>query len=86
MGHEMRNMKFEESLYILDTEKSQKNAGQNRNRNTANKSYQIVAKFKYLVTPKNSMHEEITMTLNLETSFYSSVQNLVSFRSCLQID
>jgi len=31
------------------------------------------------------MHEEIIMTLNSENSFYSSVQNLVSFRSCLAI-
>lgn len=47
----MRNMKFEDSLYIFDTEKrNKKNAGQNQNRNMADKSCQIVAKFKYLVT------------------------------------
>jgi hypothetical protein len=51
MGHKMRNMKSEESLYILgDEKKSQKNEGQNPSRNIAKKSCQIVAKFRYLVT------------------------------------
>ena len=45
-----------------------------------------MAKFKYVVTtPKYSMHEEITMTLNSENSLYISVQNLASFRSCLPV-
>jgi len=57
MGHKVRNMTFEESLYILDTEKkNQKNAGQNPNRNIANKSCQILAKFKYLIVCVLSLH------------------------------
>ena len=45
-----------------------------------------MAKIKYLVTtPKRIMHEEITMALNSENSFYNSIQNLVSFLSCLPI-
>jgi hypothetical protein len=58
-------------------------AGQRQSIKIANRSFESVAKIKYLrvaVTDKNSMHKEIKGRLNLENGCYHLVQSLLSSR------
>jgi hypothetical protein len=71
----------EETKYTLMS-RSQK-VGQKRSIKIANRSFEDVAKFKYLgttLTEQNHMHEEIKSRLNLGNACYNSVQSLLSSR------
>jgi hypothetical protein len=62
---------------------SRKKAGQKHSINIANRSFEGVAKFKYMgttVTYQNCMHEEIKSRLNSGNACYHSVQSLLSSR------
>jgi hypothetical protein len=55
------------------------NAGQSRNIQIGNKSFETVEQFKYLgktLAYKNSIHEEIKSRFKSENACYHSVQNL----------
>jgi hypothetical protein len=59
------------------------NAGQNRDKEIAHRSFENVSQFKYLgtrVTNQNSIHEEIKRGLNSGNACYHSVQYLMSSR------
>jgi hypothetical protein len=72
-------MNQEKTNYMLIS-RSQK-IGQKHSINIANRSYEDMAKFRYLGTTlmdQNCMHEEIKSRLNLGSVCYHSVQNLLS--------
>jgi hypothetical protein len=57
--------------------------GKRHNVKIANRSFEDVAKFKYMgktLTDQNCMHEEIRSRLNSGNACYSSVQSLLSSR------
>jgi hypothetical protein len=59
-------------------------AGQRQSIKRANRSFESVAKFKYLgttLTDQNCIHEEIKSRLNVGNACYHSVHSLLS--SCL---
>jgi hypothetical protein len=62
---------------------SRKKAGQKHSIKIVNRSFEGVAKFKYLgtiLTDKNCMHKEIKSRLNLGNACYHSIQSLLSSR------
>jgi hypothetical protein len=66
----------EKTKYMLMSH--HQNAGQNHNIKITNRSFENMAKFRYLgmeVTNKNLIHEEMKSRLNLGNSCYHSVQN-----------
>jgi hypothetical protein len=68
----------EKTKYML---MSRKKAGQKYGIKIANRSFEGVAKFKYLgttLTDQNFMQEEIKSRLKLENACYHSVQSLLS--------
>jgi hypothetical protein len=70
----------EKSKYMV---MSHKKAGQKHSIQIANRSFEVVAKFKYLVTTltdQNCMQEEIDNGLNSGNVCYHSVQILLSSR------
>jgi sorting nexin-29 len=71
----------EKNKYMLISHS--RKVGQNRSIKIANRSFEYVAKFKYLgttLTDQNHMHEEIKSRLNSENACYHSVQSLLSSR------
>jgi hypothetical protein len=71
----------EKTKYMLMS-RSQ-NTGRKYNIKIANRSFEDVAKFKYLgttLTDQNNMHEEIKSRLNSGNACYHSVQSLLSSR------
>jgi hypothetical protein len=74
----------EKTKYMLMSH-SQK-TGQRHTTRVVNRSFEDVAKFKYLgttLTDQNYMHEEIKSRLNLVNACYHSVQSLMSSACCL---
>jgi hypothetical protein len=74
----------EKTKYMLMS-RSQK-VGQKHGLKIANRSFEYVAKFKYLgttLTDENCMHEEIKSRLNSGNACCRSVHSLLSSRWCL---
>jgi hypothetical protein len=74
----------EKTKYVLMS-RSQK-VGQKHSIKIANRSFEGVAKFKYLgttLTDQNCMHEEIKSRLNSRNACCRSVHSLLSSRCCL---
>jgi hypothetical protein len=72
----------EKTTYML---MSRKKAGQRQSIKIANRSFEDVAKFKYLrttLTDQNCMQEEIKMRLNSGNACYHSVQSLFCLPAC----
>jgi hypothetical protein len=72
-------MNSEKTKYML---MSRKKAGQKHGIKIANRSFEGVAKFKYLgtkLTNQNCMQEEIKSRLNSRNACYHSVRSLLSF-------
>jgi hypothetical protein len=62
------------------------NVGQDQNVQISNKSFNIVAKLRYLrtaVTDQNLVHEEIKSRLNLTNAWYNLVHKLYGFYSAV---
>jgi hypothetical protein len=75
----------EKTKYMLMS-RSQK-IEQKHSTKIANRSFEGVAKFKYLgttLTDQNYMHEEIKSRLNSRNACYHSVQSLLSSACCLE--
>jgi hypothetical protein len=73
----------EPTKYMLMLMSCHQNAGHNHNIKTANKSFESVARFKYLETTvinQNFIQEEIKRRLNSGNACYHSVQNVLSSR------
>jgi hypothetical protein len=71
----------EKTKYVLRSR--YQNIGQKHSIKIANRSFEDVAKFKYLgatLTDQNCMHEEIKSRLNSGNACYHSVQSLLSSR------
>jgi hypothetical protein len=67
---------------------SRKKAGQKHGMKIVDRSFEGVAKFKYLgttLTDQNCMQEEIKSSLNSCNACYHLVQSLLSSASCLGI-
>jgi hypothetical protein len=75
-----KNVNSEKTKYML---MSRKKAGQKHGIKIANRSFEVVAKFKYFgttLTHQNCMQEEIKSRLNSGNACYHSVQSLLSSR------
>jgi hypothetical protein len=79
-------MQNPEKTKYMSVSRCQK-AGQRQNIKIGNRSYESVAKFKYLrttLTDQNCIHEEIKSRLNSRNACYHSVQSLLSSRLLLR--
>jgi hypothetical protein len=75
----------EKTKYMLMS--SSQNMGQKQSIKIANRSFEAVAKFKYLrtiLTDQNCMYEEINSRLNSGNACYHSVQSLFVFMPAVQ--